>query len=97
MDCFADRLTRVRLLVSAGRDEEAAVILDLPADAWSGPHEVLWAIERGRVNERLGNDDKALEAFTFVANTWRNADPMLQPLVEEARSAVARLVAEPRR
>jgi hypothetical protein len=54
-------------------------------------------MERGRVNERLGNRDKAVQSYSFVAAVWRNADPELQPYVKEAKEALARLSTEPRR
>jgi len=60
----------------------------------STPTEGLWALERGRVNERLGKTDKALEAYSFVAAVWRNADPELQPLVQEAKEGLQRLSGE---
>lgn len=61
------------------------------------PGEALWNLERGRVNEHLGNRDKAIAAYRFVADVWRNADPELQPYVEEAKAALGRLGGEPRR
>jgi len=59
-----------------------------------GPVEILRALERGRVNERLGNRERALEGYAKVVQAWRNADPELQPYVEEARAALTRLSAE---
>ena len=56
----------------------------------------VWALECGRVNERLGNREKAVESYSFIAADWRNADPELQPLVQEAKEAVARLTGERR-
>ena len=61
-----------------------------------GAFDVVWALERARVNDRLGNEEEAIEAYAFVADSWRNADPELQPVVEEARAALARLSGEPR-
>jgi serine/threonine-protein kinase len=96
--CYQDQLTRARLLLVSGRDREAARLFDTmpfmmdqapPIDA------VVVALERGRVHERLGNRAAAIDAFTFVTEAWRNADPELQPMVDEARAALARLVAEP--
>ena len=55
---------------------------------------VLWSLERGRVNERLGNRERALEAYAFVAAVWRHADSELQPVVEEARAGLRRLGGE---
>ena len=48
----------------------------------------------GRVGERIGENERAAAAYTWVAGMWRNADPELQPYVKEAREALARLTAE---
>jgi serine/threonine-protein kinase len=95
--CREAQLTRVQLLTAVGRDAEAAQYL---ADKnWWFPRawHVVWALERGRVNDRLGNEEEAVEAYAFVADVWRHADPELQPVVEEARAALARLSGEPPR
>ena len=49
------------------------------------------------MHERLGNRDQAIEAYAFVVEAWRDPDPELLPMVEEARAALARLTGEPRR
>jgi serine/threonine-protein kinase len=97
--CSFPRLTRVHLLSARKEDREASGLLDEPIyDAvFNMPSEVLWALERGRVNERLGNRAKAAESYSFVVAVWRNADPALQPYVKEAKEALARLSTEPRR
>jgi len=46
------------------------------------------------VNERLGNYEKAIRDYSHVLDVWRSADPMLLPMVDEARVAVARLTGE---
>jgi tetratricopeptide (TPR) repeat protein/TolB-like protein len=48
-------------------------------------------LELARILERTGRTAEAREAYQFVAYAWRHADPELQPQVEEARQAVARL------
>ncbi len=48
-------------------------------------------LQRARILERTGRPTEAREAYQFVAYAWRNADAELQPMVEEARRAVARL------
>jgi len=53
-------------------------------------------MERGRVNERLGNREAAIDAYQFAADVWRHADPDLQGSVDEAKAGLARLTAEPR-
>jgi hypothetical protein len=96
---YKERLTRAQLLAAVGRDEEAATILDqIPSVGYvPGPVEVIWILERARVNDRLGNREKAVESYSYVMDVWRNADPLLQPFVEEARTALARLAGEPSR
>jgi len=96
-DCEAHRLITAQLLEARGREREAASMLDReighsPPSFW----EPFWALERARVNERLGNRAKALAGYSFVAAVWMHADPELQPYVAEARAALKRLSAEPR-
>ncbi len=47
--------------------------------------------------EQLGNRDRAIEGYALVVRAWSNADAELQPFVSEARAALARLNAEPRK
>jgi eukaryotic-like serine/threonine-protein kinase len=96
---YQQRLTHAELLAARGQDREAAAVLDRMADVGTtpGPLEVTWVLERARVNERLGNREKAVRDYSYVMDAWRHADPLLQPFVDEARQGVARLVREPRR
>jgi tetratricopeptide (TPR) repeat protein len=55
---------------------------------WDGPLAYLYL---GRLLERTGRPAEAREAYEFFAYAWRNADPGLQPVVDETRQAVARL------
>jgi hypothetical protein len=89
------RLTRANLLVAAGRDADAAkqlenpFVIGLPIGL-----DGLRMMQRGRVAERLGRRDVAVESYQWVADVWRHADPALQPYVTEARGALGRLTAE---
>jgi hypothetical protein len=97
---YYERLTRAQLLSRTGRDREAAELLDnMPFLREFSPtaDAIVTELERGRVHERLGNREIALRAYGTVVDAWRDADPVLQPLVAEAREAIARLAAEPRR
>lgn len=94
--CPYERLARVRLLTATGRYREAAPRLDLSLGLFPEALDVVWALERARVNERLGARDKAIDAYSFVVQSWRHADRELQPVVTEARAALGRLTAEPR-
>lgn len=95
--CWVPSLTRAQLLAARGRDREAATVLNREPANPGDPRSILWQLERGRVNERLGNRVEALSAYRRVATLWDHADGELKPLAEEARAAVARLAAEPGR
>lgn len=97
--CYSERLVTARLLAATGRDQEAAELLEeLPVmtAAWPRPGWVVWTMERARVNDRLGNNETAIRDYSHVVDVWRDADPHFQPVVEEAREALARLTGEPR-
>jgi eukaryotic-like serine/threonine-protein kinase len=96
--CWVPSLTRAQLLAARGRDREAAALLNRDVLAGNGdPRTTFWQLERGRVNERLGNRADALSAYRRVATMWRNADPELKPYADEAQAAVERLAREPGR
>jgi serine/threonine-protein kinase len=94
-DDYLLRFTRANLLAAAGRDAEAAELLERPfaLDMRLGS-DGLRMLQRGRVAERLGRREVALESYKWVADIWRTADPELQPFVTEARAGLARLTAE---
>jgi serine/threonine-protein kinase len=89
------RLATAQLLEARGREREAASMLDREIGP-SPPSlsDPFWALERARVNERLGNRAKALAGYSFVAAVWVHADPELQPYVAEARAGLKRLSGE---
>ena len=45
----------------------------------------------GKIYEQLEEYDKARESYEYFVEYWKNADPELQPIVEEARQAIIRL------
>ena len=104
--CFTHLLTQAQLLAATGRPAEAADLLhgtpvrvhesalSVEANNLSLPRVVLWYLERARVNETLGRRDEALRDYTYVAQIWHRADAVLQPYVDEAREAMARLSGE---
>ena len=92
-NCGGERLFKARLLASRGRDREALALLDQSLhtyDQWWVP----WHLERARVGERLGLRERAVEDYRVVTGLWRDPDPDLRPLRDEARAALARLTAE---
>jgi len=98
--CLIDDLVHIQLLAARGRLADAAARLERPLLGFAPgllPVEALRALERGRVYERLGDRERAIAGYSVVAQAWRNPDPDLQPFVSEARAALARLSAEPRK
>ncbi|MBA2566113.1 MAG: tetratricopeptide repeat protein [Gemmatimonadetes bacterium] len=78
------------------------ILLDLgrPTDAagyfraqWEDP---LAHYELAKIHEQLGEHAKARAGYEFFLQAGKDADPELQPVVERAHSALARLPAERR-
>ena len=90
-DCFYEKLIEARLLTSQGQARQAGAVLDRWVWSGGGPLFVLGVLEQGRIAERLGERDKATQSYQFVVDVWRRADPQLQPVVVEARNALARV------
>ncbi len=49
----------------------------------------LFALERARLAERMGERERALREYSYVARAWRKADPELRSYKVEAEQAVA--------
>jgi serine/threonine-protein kinase len=92
--CYYEKLVEARLLASEGRARQAGEVLDLWVWRAEGPLYVLAMLDRARIAESLGERVKAMQAYQFVVDVWRGADPQLQPFVVEARTALTRLGAE---
>lgn len=79
-----------RALASAGRFDDAIALLGavppMHAFGFVADH-----VLRGRLADQAGRPELARESWEIVAAAWQNADPELQPVVEEARAALARL------
>ena len=89
--CSVPRLVHARLLASTGHPREAAAILADRPTLLPSAIDVLWALERARVAERLGDPATARRSYTVVVGAWRDADADLAPIVDEARTALRRL------
>ena len=90
-NCFHLRQTESGLLAARGELQRALDILEVWRWDGGGPLFVLATLERGRLAARLGDREKAIDSYGYVAAVWRRADPELQPYVAEAREALARL------
>jgi hypothetical protein len=91
--CFLHKLTEARVLATQGEDRKAADILDRYRSVFNPLHTIA-TLERGRIAERLGERDVAVDSYHRVVDFWRRADPELQPYVSEARAGLARLTRE---
>jgi eukaryotic-like serine/threonine-protein kinase len=94
--CYTHRLTLANLLSARQEDRKAARLLDRSLVELAVPSDVLWTLERARVAERMGDREKAVHNYQYVADIWRHADPELQPYVTEAREGLGRMTSEPR-
>jgi tetratricopeptide (TPR) repeat protein len=79
------RWATAQVLEDAGRWEEALRYWESFGD------DPLASWHLARVYEELGEYEEAREEYELFAYAWRNADPELQPRVQEARAAARRL------
>jgi tetratricopeptide (TPR) repeat protein len=86
------RYLRARSLEEVGRGEEA---IGWYATLEVSPYELVFRgpshLHRAEIYERSGDTHRAIEHYRAFVTLWENADPELQPLVEQARAALARL------
>ncbi|MBA3893084.1 MAG: hypothetical protein H0X69_05240 [Gemmatimonadales bacterium] len=90
------RYLRGRLLFLAGREEEA---LRLVENAFAGTPGELYFLApahllQAEIQQRLGNKEAAAEQYSRFIALWRSCDEPLRPVVEGARTQLARMVAE---
>jgi DNA-binding SARP family transcriptional activator/TolB-like protein len=91
-DFTLQRFLRAELLRALGRDEEALVWY--PYHGWSewlmGPQFVpLSHLRIAEIHDRRGDTEAAIHHFTLFTLLWRDADPELRSLVEEAEGRLA--------
>ena len=84
-----ERFARAELLYELGRHEDAlpwyrALSYDF---LYTGPAHLRLA----QIYERRGEPQKAIEHYSRFLELWRDSDPALQPLVQQARQALVRL------
>jgi DNA-binding SARP family transcriptional activator len=92
--CSYEKLIEARLLAAQGEAQQAGAVLDQWVWKAEGPFFVLGRLEQGRIAEGLGERQKAIDAYRFVVDVWRHADPELEPHVRDAHAGLQRLAAE---
>jgi eukaryotic-like serine/threonine-protein kinase len=91
-DCYLDWMTRATLLLRSRQPREARRLLTrVVTFAWTVPSYAGASLLLGRAEERLGDTAAAIHAYRATADAWTHADAGLQPQVDEARKALARL------
>lgn len=92
--CSFARFHLARLLAATGEDVAAARVYD---QDYPGVDvgKIVWMLDRGRVNQRLGNREKAIDSYAYVTGAWQNPDPELRPFVDEARRGLSALRSDP--
>ncbi len=89
---YMDIYTAAPLLMGKGDYRDVARWLDYyPLTVLQPGFEVLFALWRGRVAERLGQLPKAASAYRYFARAWVHADSSLQPYVAEAVAGLRRV------
>ena len=92
---YYNRRTIANLLIARRRFADAAERLGRrwpgTTACGDGVADVEWSFARGRVLEQLGRRRDAIASYELVVRAWRTADPELQPVVTQARAALARL------
>jgi serine/threonine-protein kinase len=90
------RLLLIRLLLEAGRAEEAIPYFNGFEPFWDWDVIAPLEVYRGRVAEELHQRERAIHHYSRFVSWWQEADAHLQPMREEGRKALLRLAGEPR-
>ena len=89
--CYIDRVTAAELLAARGRTAEAQRLLNQRLNTLITPIEILIAFRRAPLEERLGRPKDAYQSYKRVVDAWSGGDPVLQPMVEDARRGMRRI------
>ena len=94
-DFPTEQFVRARLV--ARKDPARALVLLEQMTSVGDLLSVARQLERGRIAERLGERERAVDAYAYVAAAWRNTEsPALRTAVDESKAALTRLDADGR-
>ena len=90
----------LRVLMLRAQQKHREALQWIETSLQGAPSEMVYLapmhLERAEIYERLGEREKAVEHYRRFLVLWRDCDPALRPVLEGARSELARMVAEPR-
>jgi tetratricopeptide (TPR) repeat protein len=90
----------LRVFVLRAQQKHREALQWIETSFQGSPSEIVYAapghLERAEIHERLGEREKAVGHYNRFLALWRDCDPELRPVLERAKSELARLVAEPR-
>ena len=93
-DCLPARVSQAQLLSDTGHRAEALRLLPPRNTTYDLALSVPIELLRARLLESLGKRADALDAYQWVTKVWRSPDPVLRPIVAQARAGIARLRSE---
>jgi DNA-binding SARP family transcriptional activator/TolB-like protein len=89
-----ERWMRAELLATAGRFREA-IDWYTPLGLWGGGNEMSYVppsrFRLGEMYERLGDREQAAKQYALFVHLWKESDPELRPMVEDAQRRIAAL------
>ncbi len=89
----------LRALVLRAQQKHREALQWIDTSFQGAPSEIVYLapmhLERAEIYERLGEREKAVEHYRRFITLWRDCDPALRPVLERAKSGLARMVAEP--
>ena len=90
----------LRVLVLSAQQKHREALQWIETSFQGTPSEIVYLapmhLERAEIYQRLGEREKAVEHYRRFLVLWRDCDPALRPVLERAKSELARMVAEPR-
>jgi tetratricopeptide (TPR) repeat protein len=85
-----DRFVRAELLHQQGRHEEALGWYT-PAFSYGGHPFAFAHLRMAEIREYQGDIDAAIEHYDLFTRFWKDCDPELRPVVEDAKARMALL------
>jgi len=86
-----ERFLRAELLHALGRDKEALPWCESLGTMYDVPYIAPAHLRCAEIYLRMGNREVAAFHYARFARQWSEADPELQPLVQQARQALSKL------